>query len=76
MFEFLCKQLEAAVLKNGDIFLEKRLSDWKSKLIENRMINLHHFLGFTWHLLLTSGKQNAVKISTNMEIIWRINNVE
>ena len=39
MFEFLCKQLEAAVLKNGDIFLEKRLLTWKSKHIVNRIIN-------------------------------------
>ena len=46
MLEFLCKQLEAAVMKNGDIFLEKRLSTWKSKPIENRIINLRHLLGF------------------------------
>ena len=41
-------------MKNGDIFLEKRLSTWKSKPIENRIINLRHLLGFVWRLLLTS----------------------
>lgn len=49
MFKFLCKQVAAdflrkAALKNGDAFLEKFLSTWKSKLIENRIITVTPFL--------------------------------